>query len=176
MKIAVKVLRFLRKVGILDFPDFYLARSIYYPEMTIEEYEKSQWCELFEKIEKEPDNPYNYYSRAQMRDIKKFGGNRQGAIEDFTQVIKLVLANPEKYVDIDLYSCYFSVCQNAKNLGDILMENKNFQEAEKYYNLSIVNGQEFIKGGDLNNKTSNYACRDWIGSSSEQLNLIKHLT
>lgn len=176
MKITVKILWFLRKIGILNFPDFYSARLIYYPETTIEEYEKSQWVELFEKIENEPDNPYNYYSRANLRDGRKSGGNRQGAIEDFTQVVKLVLASPEQYVDIDLYCCYFSVCQTACNLGNTFMDNKNYQEAEKYYNLSIVNGKEFLKGGDLNNKTLSYACRDWIENSSEQLNLIKHLT
>jgi hypothetical protein len=136
------------------------------------DHEKLQLDNLSKKIEEEPSNPYHYYSRGKMRDRSKFNGSRVGAIEDFTQVITIVLAERGRYSDIDLCSCYFSMCQNANIKGDILMDNEDFTGAAKYYELSISSAQEFLKDEDRNNSICNDVCKNCIRKSSELLMLI----
>jgi tetratricopeptide (TPR) repeat protein len=131
-----------RKVGFLDYSDFYEAKNVFYPDMEFEDYERLHWGELFEKIQQEPDNPYNYHLRAHMRTGGKTE-NTKGAIDDYTQVIKILLADKDKHFDINLYSCYLAICQLARRYGSLLRGRNDFEEAKKYYNLSIDTGERF---------------------------------
>ena len=163
-----------RKRDINDRIDSYLGGLIFRTDITDEDYEKLHWGDLVKKIEEEPNNPYNYYYRGNMR-INKWRNYRLGVIEDFTQVIRIVLADREKYPDIDLSFCYYSICQTANIHSNILMEEKYFMKAAKYCKLSISSGQEFLQCEDRR-KMYEIGCNDCMNRSSEQLMLIQDLT
>jgi hypothetical protein len=160
------------QIFIKDRIDSCLGRLVLQSEGKPQDYEKTHWGDLFDKIEKEPNNPYNYWSRANRR-ISKFGNNIVGAIEDLTQVVEIVLNDQEKYPEINLDLCYFLICQNANIYADILMERKELNGAIYYYIVSINSGQEFLKCENRNNKIYDEECKTYTKNSSEQLEIAR---
>lgn len=163
-----------RKENVIKRIDFFLGKLIFDSSMTLEEHEKLILGDLFEKIEKEPNNPYYYYLRGNMR-MSKQVNNPLGVVEDFIQVIKIISIDRKKYPDIDLYFCHYSICKKANIYGDNLTGNKEFIEAAKYYKLSISNGQQFLQ---YENRNAMYdgECEIYVRKSSSQLILIQNST
>jgi hypothetical protein len=174
--IKAKVLNWFvqRKKDINDKVDAYWGGLIFQTNVTDEDYEKTHWGDLFEKIAAEPNNPYHYYQRGNRRIGVKWRNYRRGVIADFTEVIRIVSADKDKYPDIELDFCYYSICKNASILGDFAMEKTDFSEADKCYALSISSGQGFLECPDRRG-IYNDECNDYMKKSVQQLLIAQSL-
>jgi hypothetical protein len=153
--------------------DAYLGWLIFQTNTTDEDYEKTHWGGLFEKIAEEPNNPYHYYQRGNRRIAVKWRNYRRGVISDFTEVIRIVSADRDRYPDIELDFCYYSICKNANILGDFAMEKTDFMEAVNCYVLSINSGQRFLECQDRCRMYDE--CNDYMQKSVQQLLISQSL-